>query len=143
MNAFTEFQDNVAEKASEVAEHIAGEVTDTLSENASNLGDKLTQFTEDLQTKMTDTGETAMQSAQEALTQCFQQHREMFNTILEAGNQLKGVLEMLSNGVDEAGTIVGQCNEAVQTGVETTSVGINLVIETIQSVFDIFESLGF
>ena len=28
-------------------------------------------------------------------------------------------------------------------GVETTSIGINLVIETIQSVFDIFESLGF
>jgi hypothetical protein len=92
---------------------------------------------------MSETGDTAMQSATEALTQCFSQHTEMFNTILQLGEQLKGVLEGLSKGVDQGGEVVGQCNEAVQMGVDTTAVGITSVIETIEKVFQVFEDLGF
>ena len=142
-NAFKDFQSEVTDRAATVAEYIAGEVTDMMSQNASDLGDKLTEFTDDLQTKMSETGDTAMQSAEEALTQCFQQHKEMFDTILNLGEQLKGVLEMVSKGVEQGGEIVGQCNEAVQMGVDTTAVGVNSVIETIEKVFQVFEDLGF
>ena len=70
---------------------------------------------------------------------------EMFDTILNLGNQLKGVLDMLSGGVHQGGEIVGQCNEGVvrRASTPTSASASTWWSRLIQDVFDIFESLGF
>jgi DNA repair exonuclease SbcCD ATPase subunit len=101
-------------------QHHVDDYLDTLASAGNHLQEKV----EDNRSRLKETTAAAMQ---EMLTQ-FAQHSD---TAQEFAHQADDVMSTLKGAIDTGGDAVANGEEVVQTGVDTTSVGLKAVVETL------------
>jgi chromosome segregation ATPase len=142
-SAFTDIQDAVETRAGELMTHIADTIVPKMEEKAADLAQNLSDFASDMGQKMTDKGAEAMQNATDVLESCFGTFKDTIDQIMSLGDTMQNVLDKVCGFVNDVGDVVGQTQQAVSTGVDTTSVGLNAVVGTIQEILDFFSSFSF
>jgi hypothetical protein len=115
----------------------------SLEQKGEELATTLNQFAEETKAKMEEVGEASLEAAKDALTQCLGQYTETIDSIMELGDSLQKLLEALMEVVDASGKVVGETKEMVELGVNTTSVGLQAAIGTLDELREFFGRFSF
>jgi len=122
-------------------------VTDQLipqmDEHTQTTAGKLQQFHSHFEEQGNTLAEAAKTHATDALQKCHDDHNETLNTLHDAAQELTGVLGQLSSFVDKGTDIIHDSKEAMHTGVDTTSTGVNLAIGIVKDLKDFFSHFSF
>lgn len=122
-----------------IRDHLIPAIQQPVDDYLARLDLAGTQLQERVASSSTALHEGAAAAMQEMLIQ-FSQHSDVAQQFAQ---QVDGVMETLQETIDAGGTAVAEGKEVVETGVETASVGLQAVIDTLEELKEFFSRFSF
>ena len=122
---------------------VTDQLVPQMDEHTQQTASKLQELHSHFEEQGNTLAEAAKTHATDAVQKCTDDHHETLNTLHDAAQELTGVLGQLGSFVDKGTDIIHESKEAMQTGVDTTSTGINLALGIVKDLKDFFSHFSF
>ncbi len=122
-----------------IRDQLAPQIQQPVDDYVARLGSLGSDLQERVAGSRTALHESTSAALQEMLTQ-FSQHSD---TAQQFAQQVDGVMGTLKETIDAGGTAVAQGKEVVETGVDTTSAGLQAVVDTLDELKEFLSRFSF
>lgn len=140
---FEKLQEEVQQRSQELQDFVRSQAVPAVQKEVEEFGNTLQEFQQGLQEVMERAGERTHAAAQDALQSYLEQHSELINKLVETVQATQKVFLSIKEVLDTGGEAVGEGMDLVKEGTDTTAVGLNLVIETLNELKELFSRFGF
>jgi hypothetical protein len=83
------------------------------------------------------------EAATQSLSECHDKHNEIFEDFEQIGQQVHGIMDGLGKAVEAGGTAIHEGQEVIGAAVDSTSIGMKLIIDILSDLMDLFKRFSF
>ncbi|MCS6812237.1 MAG: hypothetical protein NZ772_01495 [Cyanobacteria bacterium] len=136
-NDITSHEDAVNQQSSEFNSYLSDdcrtEIADQVTTFAQQVTDLLTELTDKLETVQSATADHADVSLKEVV----ENQRELYDSLLETGNEVMQTMTRIREAVQQAGRLFTTTKESLVTGAKTTNIATTTAIGLLEDVLSL------
>jgi DNA repair exonuclease SbcCD ATPase subunit len=124
-------------------QHVDSSALPEMEQHHAELHGHIDDYKSAYQEAVHESREKTQQAATEALGQATSKHEEVFGQFQQVGNEAKQILDVLKGGIEAGAETASTVEEALKTGVNTTSIGLQAAVGTLEEMMKFFNHFSF
>ena len=141
--AIGEIEDAHDHRLEQLHQHIESSAMVEMEQHHETLHGQIDDYKSAYGEAVHESREKTHQAATEALDQATSKHEEVFHQFEQIGNEAKQILDVLKGGIDAGAETASTVTEALKTGVNTTSIGLQAAVGTLEEMMKFFNHFSF